>query len=60
MEQEFTEITEAWIGLNLKIRCTVIKVPHPKKEGGPVLLLQNYPHPLSLTRPLTRVFLALW
>ena len=30
------------------IRCTVIKVPHPKREGGPVLLLQNYPHPLSL------------
>ena len=29
-------------------RCTVIKVPHPKREGGPVLLLQNYPHPLSL------------
>ena len=28
--------------------CTVIKVPHPKREGGPVLLLQNYPHPLSL------------
>ena len=29
-------------------RCTVIKVPHPKREGGQVLLLQNYPHPLSL------------
>ena len=29
-------------------RCTVIKVPHPKTEGRPVLLLQNYPHPLSL------------
>ena len=29
-------------------RCTVIKVPHPKKEEGPVLLLQNYPHPLNL------------
>ena len=29
-------------------RCTVIKVPHPKREAGPVLLLQNYPHPLSL------------
>ena len=29
-------------------RCTVIKVPHQKREGGPVLLLQNYPHPLSL------------
>ena len=29
-------------------RCTVIKVPNPKREGGPVLLLQNYPHPLSL------------
>ena len=29
-------------------RCTVIKVPHPKREGGPVLLLQNYSHPLSL------------
>ena len=29
-------------------QCTVIKVPHPKWEGGPVLLLQNYPHPLSL------------
>ena len=28
--------------------CTVIKVPHAKREGGPVLLLQNYPHPLSL------------
>ena len=24
-------------------RCTVIKVPHPKREGSPVLLLQNYP-----------------
>ena len=30
------------------VRCTVIKVPHPKREGGPVLLLQNYPHPLNL------------
>ena len=29
-------------------RCTVIKVPHPKREGGQVILLQNYPHPLSL------------
>ena len=28
--------------------CTVIKVPHPKRERGQVLLLQNYPHPLSL------------
>ena len=25
--------------------CAVIKVPSPKREGGPVLLLQNYPHP---------------
>ena len=31
-----------------EFRCTVKKVPHPKREGGPVLLLQNYPHPLSL------------
>ena len=23
-------------------RCTVIKVPHPKRRGSPVLLLQNY------------------
>ena len=29
-------------------RCTVVKVPRPKREGSPVLLLQNYPHPLSL------------
>ena len=29
-------------------RCTVIKVPHPKREEGLVLLLQNYPHPSSL------------
>ena len=29
-------------------RCTMIKVSHPKRERGPVLLLQNYPHPLSL------------
>ena len=29
-------------------QCTMIKVPHPKREGGQVILLQNYPHPLSL------------
>ena len=29
-------------------RCTVKEVPYLKSEGGQVLMLQNYPHPLSL------------
>ena len=36
-----------WKGNSWQYRCNVKKVPHPKKEGGQVLLLQNYPHPLS-------------
>ena len=35
-------------GIYFVVRCTVIKIPHPKREGGQVILLQNYPHPLSL------------
>ena len=51
MEVDSQEVAPASGLPNLPMDMDLVyryKGTHPKREGGPVLLLQNYPHPLSL------------